>query len=240
MANRAAAEGVNLWRESGGTPFEQLSRAGGMHGWLTVFLLVAVSGRIIDILCIPFLNHFREVSSSGYAAQVIPSATPAFFDLLASRETIYRTLALLALLGVLSLFAFFLTLLFDAPHVRLISLFALLVQCEAIFVVQESANLVILAVRGTDLINGAVDMLAVPGLDLLAGRSEANPGVTLFLNSFNPFSVWYAATVARGIRSLSGARRCLVIAAFLLILRAGIPALFIGLVAVGRISGSIP
>ena len=199
--------------------------------WIMAFVVIAFTSRILDILTAPFAAHIIELASSRPASDAMSFSLPSILVRLASVETVARTLVLLGGLIALAGCTFLLCVLFGAPALQFLPLVAVTVHSEAILVTREMANLVLLSLQGPQVLNEWRDLLAVPGLDLLARGPAVHAGIICFLNGVNPFSIWYVATLSLGLHCATGITRgkALLISSCLLLLRAGVPALLLGI-----------
>lgn len=231
-------EGGNLWldiRTLGATlagPRDALTHLGLTPRWVTAFVLVALSARFLDVLAAPYADHIKETPSFGAAPDVLTGSALSMLSRLVSAETLVRALVLFAGLTAIAVCAFLFGVLFEAPALRFLPLFAVTVHSEAILVTREMVNLLLLSLQGPEVLREWTDLLAVPGLDVLARGARVHAGIMFFLNGFNPFSIWYVATFSLGVHLVTGIAKgkALFIASCLLLLRAGVPALvFIGL-----------
>jgi hypothetical protein len=187
--------------------------AGGLSPrWVTAFLLVALSTRILEILT---------------------GGSRLFFERLASTESAVQAIILLGGIFALSVCGFLLCVILGVTELQFLPLFALIVHAEAILVTRGMVNLVLMAFRAPVLHPGAEYLPAVPGLDLFAGSSTVNAGLLYFLNGLNPFSIWYCVTLAVGMHADTGIpkQKAFLVASFLLLLRVGVPAILLWIAA---------
>jgi hypothetical protein len=207
---------VSLWRDCRGVGStlagagDAFADAGTSPRWATAFVLILCSGRVLEILTVP----------SGLS----------FLARLTSMESLARALVLFGGLAGLGLCSYLLCVMFDAPVLRFLPLFAVTVHSEAVHVTRDLVNLLLLVLQGRGGLNETADLFAVPGLDVLVQGTVTNLGLLHFLNSLNPFAIWYVATLAAGIGLATGIGKwkCLLIASCLQLLRASVPALLLG------------
>ena len=201
---------------------QDIALPGRAPGWGAAFLLVALSGRVIDILTI----RFDRIGGDGGLPPL-----HAFRDGLISWQTPGHGLALLGGLTGLAIVCYLLCVILGAEVPQFPSLFALLIQSEGIVVTSNLVNLLLISLQNRGGLPETSDMLALPGLDLLVRGSPVGLGMRYFLKSLNPFAVWYAATLASNLRHSTGLTtgKVLLVALLLIILRNGIPALLLDL-----------
>jgi hypothetical protein len=179
---------------------------------LTAFLLVALSTRILEILT---------------------GGSQSFLVRLASPESLVQATILLGGVFALTACVFLLCVILGVTDLKFLPLFALVVYAEAILVTRGMVSLLLILFQGPDLHPGAEALLAVPGLDILVRGSTAGPALLYFLNGFNPFSLWYLATLALGTHVVTRMPKgkAFFVASVLLLLRVGVPAIFLWIAA---------
>ncbi|MEW6511058.1 MAG: YIP1 family protein [Bacteroidota bacterium] len=86
-------------------------------------------------------------------------------------------------------------------------LFSVVAFSQAVLVVMDLVNLLLLYWNGPDAVRGVPDLDAIRGLALLMPDRSARPALAAFLGNFNPFTLWHTVTIGIGISVVSGHSR---------------------------------
>ena len=83
-------------------------------------------------------------------------------------------------------------------------IYSIVVHSEAILVLKELINTLLLNTREVDSMQRLSDLQQIFGMEVFLSRGYESPVLYAFLSSLNVFSIWYIATLALGLSIASG------------------------------------
>lgn len=193
-------------------PFDTLAEPTEVFGnlkvdpkWIVPFLTISILWVFQSVAIVPFTNQLRitMMAAAGLEQdqELWKIGTSELFRLA------LQPVFLLMRVAILSASLFFLLILFGATEPKGKAIFAVVLHSETILLMMGVLNVVVLYLRGFEVVLDPTDLLAIPGLDLLLHERRAVTSMTYFLNTFNPFAIWYLMVLSLGLSIVCGVKR---------------------------------
>lgn len=88
-------------------------------------------------------------------------------------------------------------------QIKFKKIFSCVSYTEIIFYLMEIITILVIYMRGIDQIKNSSDMIVFKGINYFIDKNAIPDSIYTALNQINPFSLWYIATLARGIQIIS-------------------------------------
>ena len=177
--------------------------------WRMPFVFLLISSLTIGWFMIPviiepmkkiFTSSFGEDASGGAIKGVMKSILIVQLII----EPVFKLLRWFVFSGSL----YILSLFFVENDSHLFKrIFSVVAYAEGIFIFMSLLTLLIVYAKGLDSIEGENDITIFKGLDFFLKDRNSNPTLAAILNNVNPFSIWYVATIAIGLRVVNKIER---------------------------------
>lgn len=186
------------------TPKEVFERIKSKPTWTVPFFVLVIGTSIVVWLTAPAhhqlaIASLQEDLAGFHVSRSLESPLSRFLTITISVIGLFLRWVIMS--GLL----YFICILAGAQKgLRFRSIFSALLYSWMIILMWDVVNVLLLYLQGIESISHPIELRAPVGLDFFLEDRTTNPLLAKFLNTINPFSLWFVVTLTIGVSVVSG------------------------------------